>query len=214
VKARRFGLVIVGALALALAGCDSFSLRKQFTLPDDTPAALALAVTKSSVAVGGSVGLSASGGTPPYEFAVDGDDVAPLTASNPVGSATATTFNSGTAIGRMRITVTDALENTAFAYVTVLPASPVFKAAPNCDRIGGNQTINLAWNYSDSSTIDKLRLEYSVDGVSFSAVQDFTNSTTSYTENGLDTAATYSYRLYAVSGPYVSEPAFISLPPK
>ena len=213
-KASRYGIAILGFLALALAGCDSFSLRKQFTLPDDAPAALALAVTKSSVPMGGSVGLSASGGTPPYEFAVAGDGLAPLTASNPVGSATATTFSSGTAIGRMRITVTDALENTAFAYVTVLPSSPVFKAAPNSDRIGGNQTISLAWSYSDSSTIDKLRLEYSDDGISYSAVQDFTNNTTSYNVNGLDATKTYSYRLYAVSGAYESEPAFISLPPK
>jgi len=212
VKARRFGVAILSFLALALAGCDSFSLRKQFALPDDTPAALSLAVTKPSVPMGGSVGLSASGGTPPYEFAVAGDDLAPLTASHPLGSATATTFSSGTAIGKMRITVTDAAENTAFAYVTVLPPTPVFKPAPTSDRIGGNKTINLSWSYSDMSSIEKFRLECSIDGGSHAVVQE--SAITNYNINNLSATAIYGYRLYAVSDTYESEPAVILLPPK
>ena len=36
-KARRFGVVILGALALALAGCDNFSLKEMLTLPDGVP---------------------------------------------------------------------------------------------------------------------------------------------------------------------------------
>lgn len=206
-KASCHGIAILGFLALALAGCDSFSIRKQFTLPDDAPAALALAVTKPSVPMGGSVGLSASGGTPPYDFAVAGDNLAPLTASNPVGSATATAFSSGTAIGKVRITVTDAVENTAFAYVTVLPPTPDITLAK---RLGDGSTLQLEWSFTDSSLIDKFRLDCSEHGQAYSFLKDFETSTASYQPNDLITTETYSYRLYAVSGSYVSEAATTS----
>lgn len=215
-KARRYGVVILGMLALGLAGCDNFSLMKQFTLPDATPAALSLAVTKSSVSMGGSVGVSASGGTPPYEFAVAGEDIAPLTASKPVGSVTATAFTSGTAIGKMRITVTDAEGKSAFTYVTVLPPAPAFDT-DHCLRTGGapSVTINLAWSaYEKASSINLFRLEWSENAGPFTSLGNASSSSESYSPmNNLSSSSTFVFRLYAVSGSYESEPAIISFQP-
>ena len=213
-KARRFGIAILGFLALALSGCDSFSLRKQFTLPDDTPAELALAVTKSSVPMGGSVGLLVSGGTPRYTFKAIGKDLSPLTQKERIGKIDGTTFTSETAIGKITITVTDAAGKSAPADLTILPPTPVFKTEPPDHRYGGNQTINLSWDYSNISSIEKFRLECSVGGGPYAVVQEST--LTSYTVNNLSATATYSYRLYAVavSDVYESEPAVIVLPPK
>ncbi|PKL23764.1 MAG: hypothetical protein CVV47_13205 [Spirochaetae bacterium HGW-Spirochaetae-3] len=196
--------------ALASTACDSFSLLDQFTLPDER---LTLAVDRTTVErLIGTVGLTPSGGTAPYTFEEAGYDLYSGTNTQDTGSFSGLTYTAGRAIGRIRITVTDAAGSSAIAYVTVLPPAPIFTSGT---RTGSGNTVQLEWSYADTTIIDKYRLECSVDGQAYTITKEPNASETAYSnpDNDLIPASTYSYMLYAVSGSYESVPAFISLPP-
>lgn len=204
-------LVLLGALVLVLGGCDSFSLADAYLLPGEGALALSLKADSETTLRGGTVGLTATGGTSPYSFAVSDVDLYAGTSGAGIGSVTGLNYIAGGAIGKVRITMTDAAGGTAFAYVTVLPPAPTITDGK---RTGSGNTVQLTWSYPETAIIDKYRLELSVDGQAYSSLVTTVKTATSYGPyNSLVTTSTYSYRLYAVSGTYESAPASISLAP-
>jgi len=192
--------------ALSLTRCDSFSLLEQFTLPDER---LTLTVDKTTAErLIGTVGLTPSGGVSPYTFEVAGYDLYTGTNAQGTGTVSGLSYTAGGAIGRIRITVTDSSGSSAIAYVTVLPQAPIITSGT---RLGSGNTVQLEWSYADTSSIDKYRLECSMDGMAYSIVEEPTKSTTSYGSNELITTSSYTYRIRAIAGSYESTPATISL---
>ncbi|MBL8967221.1 MAG: fibronectin type III domain-containing protein [Spirochaetaceae bacterium] len=203
-------LCLPGILAVLLAGCDSFSLPDQFILPGEDKVVLALAVDNAVVQRNGSVGLLPSGGEKPYRFdAPSAFDLSTGTATYGVGYITNATYTAGGAIGKVRITLRDAGDATAFAYVTILPPKPTLLG----ERIGGNQTINLTWTFPapDAEILTGFLLECSTDGSAFTASGTHGKDSVGTSFNNLNASAGYTYRLRALSGTYESEPVTISL---
>ena len=199
-KARRFGLVILCALALALAGCDSFSLPKVFTRPEDR--VLALAVDKATTErLVGTVGLIPSGGTGPYRFELSPVSLYTPTNTQSIGSITNLTYSAGGAIGRMRITVTDSVGDSVSAYIDVLPPMPTLQGTRITNST--DATITITWSY-DTSIIDSLVIQRSFNGGAFSPLTSSTTSPGSYPDNNLNKVQPYTYRIYAIAGDFVS----------
>lgn len=211
-SARRAPLIVLVALAFSLAGCDSFSLTDRLTLPDSGAAApLSLTAEKASTLRNGAVGLLPVGGTEPYAFAVSAFDLFSGTKEGGLGSVSSLTYVAGGAIGKIKVTVSDSKKATASTYIAVLPDAPTLSSA--CARGGDNRSAGLSWTYSDVSTIDKYRLERSVDGEAYAPLGYLAAAAASYTDAALTATSAYNYRLYAVSGTYESAPAYVSLPP-
>ncbi|HOX33912.1 MAG TPA: hypothetical protein PLB91_16395, partial [Spirochaetales bacterium] len=206
---------LIGALALALGACDSFSLLEQFTLPGagggtgTEPLVLGLD-SESTTRGGGSIGLEPSGGTKPYSFELSGYDLYAGTSSEGLGSVDAGSYiySSGLAIGRIRISLSDAEGLSATAYVDVLPPAPTVTGAT---RTGSGNTISLAWAYADTSIIDRFRLDYSLDGSAFATWAYPAKSASSLSGNDFSTTGTYTIRLYAESGSFDSPPYEVEL---
>ena len=197
-KASRYGIAILGFLALALAGCDSFSLPKVLTRPEDR--VLALAVDKATTErLVGSVGLIPSGGTAPYTFDLAPVALAPKTNTQGTGTITNLTYNAGGAIGRMRLTVTDSMGDSASAYVDVLPPAPTMTVS----RSGGDANASIDYSF-DTTISDSVVILRSFNG---GAIEPLTTSTTpgTFSDNGpLNPVQPYTYRIYALSGDYAS----------
>ena len=132
-------LMLSATLAL-LAGCDSYRILDQFDLPGEKAAALTLELQKTTVQRGESVELQPAGGTEPYEFAVAADDLYAGTSGQALGSVSGRTYTAGGAIGRIRITVTDAVGASAAETLTVVPPTPALSAS----RSGDNKAVTLS----------------------------------------------------------------------
>ena len=163
---------------------------------------LALAVDRATTErLVGTVGIIPSGWTAPYTFEVAPVALAPKTNTQGTGTITNLTYTAGGAIGRMRITVTDALGDSASAYVDVLPPAPTLTGY----RTGGNDTATISWSYPDMTIIDSLVVQRSFNGGAFSLLTTSTTSPGSYPDNGpLNKVQPYTYRIYALSGEFTS----------
>jgi hypothetical protein len=194
---------MLSATLALLAGCDSYRLLDQFDLPGDkaTGEELTLTLDKETALRGATVGLNPNGGTGPYSFEVLADDLYSGTAGESIGAVEGTDYIAGEAIGRFKLTVTDAAGDQADAYVAIVPPAPIITTTA---RIGGGQTVNLVWTYAEAGIIDNFKVQRSTDGGSFETLAYPGSGATSFNENGLDPGAQYTYRLYAVSGAYSS----------
>lgn len=193
-----FGLFFL----LVLSGCDSFSILDEFK-SGSKAGQLALSVQQTSVLRGNTTELYPSGGTPPYDFSVMEETFGDLYFPGTTGSVSGQTYTAGTAIGKIKIRVTDAASGSAAVYVTIIPPAPT---ALNVVRSVDQKSATVSWSYTEIDIIEKFRLERSMDGGAFSAIDFPGSGTTSVTyPNSLAPAnKTYSYRLYAVSGSYES----------
>lgn len=197
-------LAILGALCLAAAGCDSFSLPDQFLLPGEGAEALKLTVDTDTTQRYGTVALTASGGVKPYSF----DEPSPFeplyepTSDQGLGSVFDDYYTAGGAIGKIRITVQDAAGATAFAYVTVVPPTPTLTG----ERTGGDTNATLSWTCGDWGIIDSIAIQGSSDATNFVPITTAT-ANGSYNDNGpLDPSKPYTYRIVAKAGNYSSLP--------
>jgi hypothetical protein len=208
---RRARFAILAGLALALVGCDSFSLPDQFLLPGEGDIALSLTVDKSTAErLNGTVGLLPSGGSGAYTFEITADDLYSGTSTHGLGSISGLSYTAGGAIGKIRIMVRDDAGSSGVAYVSVLPSTPMFTIATS-KRLGSGADVNLFWSYADTD-FDRYRLELAIDSQSYSEVPGSSKATTSYTGNSLPDGNIYYYRLFTIAGSYESAPALISLP--
>ncbi len=103
-------LMALAISSLAVA-CDEFSFVSLLSLPDQaTPDELSLTVAQDSVPAGSSVALEVSGGVPPYTFKpLSGSDLYQPTSSRSLGTISDSVFTAGQAIGKILITVEDAV---------------------------------------------------------------------------------------------------------
>lgn len=178
-KARRFGVVFIGALALGLAGCDNFSLPKLLTRPEDR--VLALAVDRPAAErLVGSIGLIPSGGTAPYSYELSAVALYSKTNTQGIGTIANLTYSAGGAIGEIRITVTDSAGDSASTTIKVLPPAPTLTG----HRLGANNTATISWDYSDMSIIDSFVIQRSFNGGSFDPLTTSTTAPDTYPDNG------------------------------
>ena len=198
-KARRFGVAILSFLALALAGCDSFSLPKLLTRPEDR--VLALAVDRPAAErLVGSIGLIPSGGTAPYSYELSAVALYSKTNTQGIGTIANLTYSAGGAIGEIRITVTDAAGDSTSTTIKVLPPAPTLSG----NRTGDRSTATISWTYTDMSIVDSLVILRSFNGGPFDPLTTSTTAPSSYPENGLNKVQPYTYRIYALAGDFAS----------
>lgn len=112
-------VILLAALLFGLTGCDDFSLLDQFSLFNG----LGLTPQKEKILQGESVGLNPEGGTTPYDFSMIEED---LFYSGSLGSVSGETYTAGTAIGKVKIKLTDAAGGTAETVITVVPPAPTY----------------------------------------------------------------------------------------
>ncbi len=179
------------------------------SLPDQaTPDELSLTVAQDSVPAGSSVALEVSGGVPPYTFKpLSGSDLYQPTSSRSLGTISDSVFTAGQAIGKILITVEDAVGVSTFSSIVVLPPTPFFMQSSK--RIGGGTTVQLYWSYPDVAMINGYRLERSIDGSEYSFLASYDADSVSATFNQQPAAATLGFRLFALSGTYESMPVTI-----
>lgn len=201
---QKIALLYAAFIALVFFGCDSFSIPDAFALPGEAEA-LALTADETTSQLNGTVSLTVTGGEEPYEFSVAAEDLYEGTAENPIGSVYNQSFAAGTAIGRIRITVTDAAGSSADAFVTVVPPTPTLSLYAWVPKTGVN--ISIAYSDANRAMIDGFLLTRSKDGEEFTAFSEPEKTTESTSDNyGAETSSVYAYRLYAVSGSYQSVP--------
>ncbi len=204
-SARLFALAIL--VAIAAAGCDSYSLLEEFSLPyriaeggPVEPLNLSIQGSDAAIRLTGSVSLVPEGGVKPYSYEVSGEDLYGKTSALTRGSVSNNVYSAGGAIGRIRITLTDAYMSTAFAYATVLPPAPTMTV----ERVGGDTNAEIDWFYSDIGIIDYFFIECRAEGdAGFSSCHTATD-VGSYTDQNLIPGLSYTYRITAVSGSYAS----------
>ena len=192
------------SLALALAGCDSFSLLDLLVLPGEgAPGPLSLTAATTTVARNGApVALSVSGGRPPYNFSVYADDPYGGTSGQPIGDVYNLAYEPGGAIGRMRVTVTDARGESAQITISVVPRTPSLTIEWQA------HDIRIAWLYTDTAVITGFSIMKSVNGGPFSDFSSlFLPGSNSTIDNETPLGSTYTYRIYAIAGDYYSLPS-------
>ena len=137
--------ILTSAAALALAGCDAFSLLDRLVLPDEGGSVgdlLSLTAAATTAQRGETIALTVTGGTAPFSFSVAAQDLYPETEDEPIGGVYNLAYTAGTAIGRIAVTVTDESEPTSSdtVYITVVPPTPsltvVSTRDSDCDLTG------------------------------------------------------------------------------
>jgi hypothetical protein len=192
----------VCAAVLLLAGCDSFSLTDLLGLPGESDLTLTAAATTAQR--NADVALTVSGGTAPYTYSVEAEELYEKTKDSGIGGVYNQTYTSGGAIGRMKVTVTDAKGESASVYVAVVPPTPSLSV----NRSGDKKSATISFGgYSAKDAIDKFRLQRAASGYEFTTINEPSSGSTAYTDNTLDAATTYTYRLYVISGSFASLPS-------
>lgn len=205
--------ILASAVALALAGCDAFSLLDRLVLPDDGGSVgdpVSLTAAKTTAQRGEEIALTVAGGTSPFSFSVVAQDLYPGTAALPIGGVFNQIYTAGTAIGRIAVTVTDSSVPAASdtVYITVVPPTPTFSANRQ-----GPTDVHLSWSYVEITVITGFLIQKSVSGGAFSDFRSYSPSLSgSDIDNSSPTNQDYKYRIYAVSGDYESIPAEMEVP--
>ncbi|HAE20963.1 MAG TPA: hypothetical protein DCG47_01385 [Spirochaetaceae bacterium] len=191
----------IAALSL-LGACDSFSLLDEFKLRGG----LAIEGQKSVVQRGETIALYPRGGKAPYSYSVIAED---LYYSDSLGWIANDSFTAGNAIGLIRIGIIDAAGMIASCLLTIAPPSPTgFTVQPF-----SSNTVPIEWQYGDSSIISEFWLYRSVNGGEFTKVRTLGSAARTVIDSPVNTNFSYSYRLYAVSGSYVSPATPTQSPP-
>lgn len=182
---------------LGLAGCDNFSLPAQFA----ANAGLELLAQKSSVVPGETIELYPHGGYDPYSYGIVAENL--VYGSSP-GSIADHRYTAATSIGDVRIYLFDQKGNSVSELITILPYTPENFVADGAT--GNNATIDLSWDWPWSTDlISEFRIYRSTDGGPFELRESLASTTATITDSG-NPDTLYTYRLYAVSGDYVSKP--------
>lgn len=183
--------------ALWLSACDNYSLPAQF---EDT-GGLELFTQKSSVVPGETIELYPNGGVEPYSYGIS---VESLFCDGTLGSIADHRYTAGDAIGELRIYLFDQVDNSVSKVVTTVPPTPgnfVVNGAT------GTNEIELSWSWADDTEIiSGFEIYRSVDGGAFSLRTSLGSTETTFTDTALNVNKLYTYRMYAVSGEYVSAP--------
>jgi hypothetical protein len=189
------------SLSFALAGCDSFSLL-------DMLSPLTLTAATTTVARNGDpVALNVSGGRPPYEFSVSPDHLYIETPTPSIGFVSSdTAYNSGDAIGRIEITVSDTRGEEAQVLIEVVPRTPSLVVTRQSDS-----DVRVAWEYFDSD-FEEFQISQSTDGGLFIIIGRPNSMSGSFIDTAPRTSA-YTYSIIAVAGIYRSSPYQVILPP-
>ena len=189
--------ILVFIASLGLTGCDDFSVIAQF----EANAGLGLLIQKGEVVPGETIELYPSGGYEPYSYGIVTEQL--VYGSSP-GSIADHHYTAATSIGDVRIYLFDKKDSSVSEVVTILPPTPENFSANGAT--GNNATINLSWNWSLSEElISGFQIYRSTDGGPFELIASPASSARSFTDSG-NPDVPYSYRLYAVTDNYVSNP--------
>ena len=199
------GFVLIVSIVLFLGGCDDFSLTEQFGVfpvdPGGTNPTSDLAITLSQTTMrrNQTISHTTSGGTEPYTYSVQAEDLA-YTGVAP-GYISSTQFTAADSMGQIRLRVSDGDGNTASAIVTVLPDIPGSFSAENVEE----STVTVTWD-NNITDIDGFKLYRRESGDSdFGVPQELGVNSQPYIDAGTMAEKTYYYYLTSYVGAYESE---------
>ena len=172
--------------------CTERSAVRRITTPPGAPTTLTATVTSTSQI---ELGWSESGGANYYRLyratRPDGSGGTQIYAGNRVGySDTGLTTNTTTYYYELRA-CTDRNIGSCSAASDTQNATPAVPAAPNTD-VQSHNRIDLSWQAVDGTTLYRLYRDTSASG---GYPEIHTDSSTRYSDTGLDAGTTYHYRL-------------------
>lgn len=177
------------------AGCDSFSLPDQFSKD------LLLILEKNTVKPGEQSELFPQGGIEPYSLEVIVDNLHDAGYATDPGSITGLIYTAGNSIGTVNIRLTDDLDNSYRAQITILPWQPQNFSADG--SFGGPTDVELNWAYDAPGYIGGFRIMRSSAVEAFVKIADLDNDIREATDDAASPQENI-YRLYAVAGEFLS----------
>jgi hypothetical protein len=190
-------LYTVILLLPTLQTCDDFSLSDRFQYTGG----LTLSLQRTEVDRMESTTLYPKGGVPPYSYAVMENDLFWVGGIGSFASNSSNTFYAGNSIGGVTIRLMDSRSHSVDASIVIMP--PVV-ATFSVAAVVGLNAIDLSWSYANISMISGFRIERSIEGAGFLFLDTQGSGVTTYRDSGLNKNMTYWYRIFAVSGSYLS----------
>lgn len=203
------GLII---LLVSLTSCDAFSVKDEFTTPaqrnqangntkenKNTVSPLVLQVAKTTLQRKESVDLTVTDGKTPYAYSVSADDLSKHTNTLLLGSINDGKYTADMAIGRIKLTVSDAstpIAETAYIIVTILPPTPENFTAV---LVNSNKDCQLRWTFSDPTIISGFTIEKSEDGGAFTFLKTEVSTSTGFLDSSVKKNKDDIYRIKAFS---------------
>ncbi len=193
------------------SACDSFSLKESLTLSGE--ASLRLIPSKKVLLQNELISLSITDGAGPYLFSVSAAELYEGTKTEPLGTIASgwvpeSDFTSGSAIGRLRLSVENAAGATGETYVTVIPPAPAAPISATKNVVESTMTVTLTLVlYEAPGAAEYLVLEYKAqsDSVYQTLVTGISPTAPTVMTGPIPVALT-NFRVYAASGSFRSEP--------
>jgi hypothetical protein len=192
--------LIIIAFILLFDACDQFSLSDVFRDNGD----LSLSLQRNVVQQSESIALYPAGGTGPYSYAVMEmeNDLSYVGDTASEVSCETNIFTAGNSIGKVTIRLLDAGGKSIDSFVIIRPPA-VQSFAVNGVVI--TNEIEVRWIYTNNEMIDSFRIERSIGGSPFITIASPVSGFMYFKDSGLNPNFTYTYKIYAVSGEFLSK---------
>lgn len=215
------GLTNGTAYVFRIAGVNSIGTGSSVTSSYYRPEVAPNAPTLGSIVAGnGSLTVpftspSASGSAVTnYEYSTDGGTTwltrSPVSTSSPltitvISDGSSSLISNGTAYN-IKLRAVNTMAGAASLAQSATPVSPP-GAVSNINGTAGSTQVALTWTAPNSGTVTDYTVEYSSDGVSFTAFSHSASTATSMTVTGLTNGTSYVFRITALNGGVASASA-------